>query len=229
MIGAWKSSLPFRYDRPQAAAADDGHTWHRRCKVVRPGLKARDVWRQCSPDRDRRPSLGVGRPRDRAVRAARAISAHGTPSTRRPRTRVPRRRARPTAASRSRAALRPVTRAPPSLLEAGRPNERRGWHHHVEDEQLGPGAPSQGHRLIERGPRRRGKSVGWKMRRGAPPSSERCEVRGERPRHTKTGIRVWVSTFVVSLPSTSAAIPRRPCEAMKIRSHPLVLAVSIMA
>src|SRR5262249_22358903 len=38
---------------------------------------------------------------------------------------------------------------------------------------------------------------------------------------TRTGILVCVSTFVVTLPSTIAAIPLLPCEAMTMRSHPL--------
>jgi hypothetical protein len=40
-------------------------------------------------------------------------------------------------------------------------------------------------------------------------------------RQTSTGIFEWVNTFRVSLPSRSALTPRRPCEAMKIRSRAL--------
>ena len=32
-------------------------------------------------------------------------------------------------------------------------------------------------------------------------------------RNTRTGILLWVSTLLVSLPMTSALTPRRPCEA----------------
>ncbi len=48
-------------------------------------------------------------------------------------------------------------------------------------------------------------------------------------RITTTGILQWVSTFTVSLPSTIAEMPRRPWDAIKIASHPVFLAVSIMA
>jgi hypothetical protein len=40
---------------------------------------------------------------------------------------------------------------------------------------------------------------------------------------------VCVSTLVVTLPSTIAAIPLLPCEAMTMRSQPLCWAVSMMA
>ncbi len=46
---------------------------------------------------------------------------------------------------------------------------------------------------------------------------------------TRTGMQEWVSTFCVSLPSTSALTPLLPCEAMKMRSHPLRLAASMIA
>src|SRR6516225_4146899 len=49
------------------------------------------------------------------------------------------------------------------------------------------------------------------------------------PRTTITGTVLWVSTFTVSLPSTIAETPRRPCEAITIASHPLALAVSMIA
>jgi hypothetical protein len=48
-------------------------------------------------------------------------------------------------------------------------------------------------------------------------------------RITTTGIVQWVSTFTVSLPSMIAEMPRRPWDAIKIASHPVFLAVSIMA
>jgi hypothetical protein len=49
------------------------------------------------------------------------------------------------------------------------------------------------------------------------------------PRTTTTGVVLWVSTFTVSLPSTTAETPRRPCDAITIASHPLALAVSMIA
>jgi len=48
-------------------------------------------------------------------------------------------------------------------------------------------------------------------------------------RTTSTGMVLCVSTLTVSLPSTIAEIPRRPCEAMTIRSHDFRAAVSMMA
>ena len=48
-------------------------------------------------------------------------------------------------------------------------------------------------------------------------------------RTTSTGMVLCVSTLTASLPSTIAEIPRRPCEAMTIRSHDFRAAVSMMA
>ena len=48
-------------------------------------------------------------------------------------------------------------------------------------------------------------------------------------RYTSTGVVECVSTFWVWLPSTTAAMPRRPCEAMAIRSQPRLAAASMMA
>ena len=39
-------------------------------------------------------------------------------------------------------------------------------------------------------------------------------------RYTSTGIFEWVRTLTVSLPRTTAATPRRPWEAIRIKSHP---------
>src|SRR5690606_39898810 len=39
-------------------------------------------------------------------------------------------------------------------------------------------------------------------------------------RYTSTGRSEWVSTLAVTLPSTSALMPRRPCEAIATRSQP---------
>src|SRR6516165_381540 len=54
-------------------------------------------------------------------------------------------------------------------------------------------------------------------------------LRVAHQRYTSTGIVLWVSTLTVSLPSTMAETPRRPCEAMTIASHPCFFAVSIIA
>jgi hypothetical protein len=48
-------------------------------------------------------------------------------------------------------------------------------------------------------------------------------------RWTRTGILQCVSTLTVSLPSTSAEMPWRPCEAMTMRSQPFDPAVSMIA
>ena len=50
-----------------------------------------------------------------------------------------------------------------------------------------------------------------------------------RGRTTSTGTVLCVSTLTVSLPGTIAETPRRPCEAMTIRSHDFRAAVSMMA
>jgi hypothetical protein len=47
-------------------------------------------------------------------------------------------------------------------------------------------------------------------------------------RYTSTGIFEWVSTLTVSLPRTTAETPRRPCEAITIKSHPLAEAASMI-
>ena len=47
-------------------------------------------------------------------------------------------------------------------------------------------------------------------------------------RTTSTGRVVWVRTFIVSLPRSMAETPRRPCEAMTIKSHRLASAISMM-
>ena len=48
-------------------------------------------------------------------------------------------------------------------------------------------------------------------------------------RYTRTGVLECVSTLTVSLPRTRADMPRRPCEAITIRSHCRDLAVSMIA
>jgi hypothetical protein len=48
-------------------------------------------------------------------------------------------------------------------------------------------------------------------------------------RYTSTGIFECVSTLTVSLPRTTAETPRRPCEAITIKSHFLASAASMIA
>ena len=48
-------------------------------------------------------------------------------------------------------------------------------------------------------------------------------------RYTSTGIFECVSTLTVSLPRTTADTPRRPCDAITIKSHFLAEAASIIA
>ena len=48
-------------------------------------------------------------------------------------------------------------------------------------------------------------------------------------RTTRTGTVEWVNTFCVSLPSTKPDTPRRPCEAITIKSHCLSFAASTIA
>ena len=59
-----------------------------------------------------------------------------------------------------------------------------------------------------------------------------CSYGSPRPciqRYTKTGIFVCVRTLFVTLPSTTADSPPRPCDVMAIRSQPLSEAAAIMA
>jgi len=60
-------------------------------------------------------------------------------------------------------------------------------------------------------------------------ANESLRVAGLGRRHTMTGMALCVSTLRVSLPSKIADIPRRPCEAIWIASHPRFCAVSIIA
>ena len=48
-------------------------------------------------------------------------------------------------------------------------------------------------------------------------------------RYTKTGVFVCVRTLFVTLPSTTAESPPRPCDAMTMRSQSLSEAAAIMA
>ena len=63
--------------------------------------------------------------------------------------------------------------------------------------------------------------------------SRRCVIGRSREdtryRQTSTGIVLCVRTLVVSLPSTRAETPLRPCDAMQIRSHCLSRAVAMIA
>src|SRR5690625_4356904 len=48
------------------------------------------------------------------------------------------------------------------------------------------------------------------------------------PRMTSTGTLEWVRTFWVTLPTSSPLTPRRPCEAITIRSQPPSPAASMI-
>src|SRR5207245_5953232 len=70
-------------------------------------------------------------------------------------------------------------------------------------------------------------NIGAPCKRASPPGLHGPISSRNRSRQwqTSTGIFVCVSTLVVTLPSTIAAIPLLPCEAMKMGSQPLFLAV----
>ena len=59
-------------------------------------------------------------------------------------------------------------------------------------------------------------------------SLNNSDIRGGY-RYTNTGMFVWVRTFFVSLPISIPVKPRQPCDAMTIKSHPLDVAVSMIA
>src|SRR5262245_53640348 len=62
-------------------------------------------------------------------------------------------------------------------------------------------------------------------------SSGGALVFASRPRvqrYTKTGVFACVRTLFVTLPSTTAASPPRPCDAMAMRSQPLSEAAETM-
>jgi hypothetical protein len=59
----------------------------------------------------------------------------------------------------------------------------------------------------------------------ADPETSRPRIQ----RYTKTGIFVCVRTLFVTLPSTTADSPPRPCDAMAMRSQPLSEAAATMA
>jgi hypothetical protein len=66
--------------------------------------------------------------------------------------------------------------------------------------------------------------------RGA--SDQQHQIVGAGPAHhrwTNTGVLECVSTFIVSLPKSTAEMPWRPWEAMTIRSQPFDAAVSMIA
>src|SRR5690606_40496652 len=75
----------------------------------------------------------------------------------------------------------------------------------------------------KRAPPGRAKSGGW---HAAPAEGWRKPGRRAAAghctggRYTSTGMSEWVSTLAVTLPSTSALMPRRPCEAIATRSQP---------
>ncbi len=64
---------------------------------------------------------------------------------------------------------------------------------------------------------------------GRSPTQKDALSAEEHPqRYTSTGIFECVSTLTVSLPSTTAETPRRPCEAITIKSHPRAKAASMI-
>jgi hypothetical protein len=71
---------------------------------------------------------------------------------------------------------------------------------------------------------------GWLVWRGAIPAPphQGLTLTTHSQRTTSTGRVVWVRTFIVSLPRSMAETPRRPCEAMTIKSHRLASAISMM-
>ena len=76
------------------------------------------------------------------------------------------------------------------------------------------------------GPHLEGPPIG-----GASEATQKDAVNAEEhpQRYTSTGIFECVSTLTVSLPRTTAETPRRPCEAITIKSHPLAEAASMIA
>jgi hypothetical protein len=66
---------------------------------------------------------------------------------------------------------------------------------------------------------------------GASEVTQKDSVNAEEhpQRYTSTGIFECVSTLTVSLPRTTAETPRRPCEAITIKSHLLAEAASMIA
>jgi len=66
---------------------------------------------------------------------------------------------------------------------------------------------------------------------GASEATQKDAVSAEEhpQRYTSTGIFEWVRTLTVSLPRTTAETPRRPCEAITIKSHFLASAASMIA
>lgn len=74
-----------------------------------------------------------------------------------------------------------------------------------------------------------GRATGAGRLRKATAAAARARARQAFLRYTSTGVVECASTFCVWLPSTTAAMPRRPCEAMAIRSQWRSRAVSMMA
>jgi hypothetical protein len=77
-----------------------------------------------------------------------------------------------------------------------------------------------------RGPHLEGPPIGD----GASEAMQKDAVNAEEhPQRYTTGIFECVSTLTVSLPRTTAETPRRPCEAITIKSHFLASAASMIA
>jgi len=76
------------------------------------------------------------------------------------------------------------------------------------------------------GPHLEGPPIG-----GASEATQKDATNAEEhpQRYTSTGIFECVSTLTVSLPRTTAETPRRPCEAITIKSHLLAEAASMIA
>jgi hypothetical protein len=64
--------------------------------------------------------------------------------------------------------------------------------------------------------------------RRSPTQKDALSAEEHPQRYTSTGISECVSTLTVSLPRTTAETPRRPCEAITIKSHPLAEAASMI-
>src|SRR5262249_32400527 len=79
------------------------------------------------------------------------------------------------------------------------------------------------------------REIQMRRRRHEGPSGQHpgpADPKTSRPRiqrYTKPGVLVCVRTLFVTLPSTTADSPPRPCDAMTMRSQPLSEVAAIMA
>src|SRR5690606_23450941 len=99
----------------------------------------------------------------------------------------------------------------------------RGVHverfHHGEDGDPGVEGAGQFKAAFQRLVRQR-RTVGWQQQVAVHAQSS--------PRITSTGMLEWVRTFWVTLPTSRPLTPRRPCEAITIRSQPPFAAASMI-